>query len=132
MPLKNREIYENALRILAQNLPGTDNEDFADRAPYLIASFCTEALEINRHLCEALGKTPISEFERVWLPLEENFPLADRLAPIACLYLAAMLILDEDAEISDKLYARYCEKITALWHEIPAMLHKIKDKYFNK
>lgn len=130
--MKNRDIYDSALRILAQSMPGTENNDFEERAPYLLASFCGEVLDLNRHLCEALGKSPLTEFERVWIPLEENFPLADRLAPIACLYLAAMLILDEDAEISDKLYARYCEKITALWHEIPAMLHKIKDKYFNK
>ena len=130
--LKNREIYENALRILAQSTVVGENEDYAERAPYLIASFCTEALEINRHLCEALGKTPIEDFERVWLPLEENFPLLDRLAPIACLYVAAMLILDEDSETSDKLYARCCEKLAALWHEIPAILQKIKDKYFTK
>ena len=130
--MKNRDIYENALRILAQSTAAGENEDFEERAPYLIASFCTEALEINRHLCEAIGKTPMSDFERVWLPLEENFPLIDRLAPIACLYLAAMLILDEDGDTSDKLYARYCEKITALWQEIPAAIEKIKEKYFSK
>ena len=130
--MKNRDIYETALRILAQSTVTGENEDFEERAPYLIASFCSEALEINRHLCEALGKTPITDFERVWLPLEETFPLLDRLAPIACLYLAAMLILDEDSETSDKLYARYCEKLTALWQEIPAVIEKIKEKYFHK
>ena len=88
--------------------------------------------KLNTKLCEALGKTPITKFDRVLIPLEENFPLVDRLAPIACLYLAAMLILDEDAESSDKLYARCCEKIAALWKEIPAIIHKIKEKYFNK
>ena len=130
--MTNRDIYDSALKILAQSNLSSDNEDFAERAPYLIASFCAEALELNRHLCEALGKTPIASFDRVLIPLEENFPLVDRLAPIACLYLAAMLILDEDAETSDKLYARCCEKIAALWKEIPAIIHKIKDKYFNK
>ena len=130
--MKNRDIYENALRILAQSTLVGENEDFEERAPYLIANFCSEAMEINRHLCEAIGKTPVGEIESVWLSLEENFPLLDRLAPIACLYLAAMLILDEDGETSDKLYARYCEKITSLWQEIPAVIEKIKEKYFNK
>ena len=130
--MKNRDIYESALRILAQSSVLGENEDFEDRAPYLLASFCSEALEINRHLCEALGMTPLTQMDSVLLPLEETFPLLDRLAPIACLYLAAMLILDEDGETSDKLYARYCEKITALWHEIPAVIEKIKEKYFHK
>ena len=130
--MKNKDIYKSALSLISEDPSKEQNEDLAERAPYLIASFCTEALEINRHLCEALGKTPVSDFERVWLPLEESFPLLDRLAPIACLYLAAMLILDEDGETSDKLYARYCEKLTALWQEIPATLEKIKEKYFHK
>jgi hypothetical protein len=130
--LKNRDIYESALRILAQSAAAGENTDFEERAPYLIASFCADTLELNRHLCEAAGKSPLAGFEKVWISLEENFPLIDRLAPIACLYLAAMLILDEDGEISDKLYARYCDKITEIWQEIPAVIEKIKEKYFSK
>ena len=130
--MKNRDIFENALRILAQSSVAGDTEDYAERAPFLIADFCTEALDLNTRLCEATGKTPITEFERVWLPLEENFPLLDRLAPIACLYVAAMLILDEDDELSDKLYARFCDKLASVWKEIPALLESIKEKYFHK
>ena len=130
--MKNREIYESALRIIAQSTSAGDTADFEERAPYLIANFCAETIELNRHLCRMLGKTALDSFERVFTSLDEKFPLIERMAPLACLYLAAMLILDEDAETSDKLYARYCDKITALWQEIPATIEKIKEKYFNK
>ncbi|MBQ8330979.1 MAG: hypothetical protein IJX94_00590 [Clostridia bacterium] len=128
--MKNREIYENALRILAQNTTSGENEDYEERAPYLIASFCTEAEDTDRFLRLALGEAVAATFEKVWLALEADFPLLDRLAPVACLYVAAMLILDEDGDLSDKLYERYCDIMSGIRSDIPATLESISDTYF--
>ncbi|MBQ9783399.1 MAG: hypothetical protein IJW44_02655 [Clostridia bacterium] len=128
--MTNREIYENSLRLLAQGVVSGENEDYEERAPYLIASFCTEAEEIDSYLRKALGMAAAQSFGKVWLALEEEFPLLERLAPVACLYLAAMLILDEDSELSDKLYDRYCDAISSIRNGIPAALESIVDRYF--
>ena len=128
--MKNQEIFNHALRVLAQSTVSGGNEDYEERAPYLIASFCNEALEIDRSLRKSIGESPAADFHKVWLALDENFPLLDRLVPAACLYLAAMLVLDEDSELSDKLYDRYCAGISAVWNEIPMALESITDKYF--
>ena len=128
--MKNREIYENALRILAQSTTAGENEDYEERAPYLIASFCTEAEDTDRYLRLALGEAMAATFEKVWLALEADFPLLDRLAPVACLYVAAMLVLDEDSTLSDKLYERYCDIMSRIRSGIPAALEHILDAYF--
>lgn len=128
--MTNREIYESSLRVLAQSVTTGENEDYEERAPYLIAAFCTEAEEMDGYLRQALGMETSPSFGKVWQDLDEEFPLLERLAPAACLYLAAMLILDEDGELSDKLYDRYCDAMSSLRNGIPATLESIVDRYF--
>lgn len=123
-------IYENALRLLAQRVDEDENEDLAERAPYLIAAFCTEASELDNDIRAAYGLPPAAAFEGVWLDLKDPFPLSDKLVPVACLYLAAMLILDEDSELSDRLYDRYCDGMATLRSSIPATTESIIDRYF--
>ena len=125
----NRTIYENALRLLAQSTAEGENPDFEERAPFLLASFCSEAQEVDHYLRMRTGDRPASDFEKVWLPLDEEFPLSERLAPLACLYLASLLILEEDGELSDRLYDRYCDGITAIWNGIPSVVESITQEY---
>ena len=126
----NKEIYENALGLLGQSTDENENEDLAERAPYIRAQFGTEALYIDTALRRTLGKEDATDFHKVWLSLDDNFPLLDRLSPIASMYLAAMLMIDEDGELSDKLYDKYCDAISSLQMEIPASLESITNKYF--
>jgi len=65
----------------------------------------------------------------VWLALDELFPLSEQLAPIACLYVAAMLVLDEDSELSDTLYDRFCDAMLTLRGSIAASVEAIRDIY---
>ena len=104
--MSNYEIYENALRILGIPVNSEGSEDYEERAPYLIAAFCTSVLEIDEFLRMAAGLGSTPHFNRVWLSLDEDFPLLDRLAPIASLDLASSLVTDENAELSDRLYER--------------------------
>lgn len=127
--MKNREIYRLALRLLAQQPESEETEDWEERAPYFIASFCCEASEVDRYLRQSLNMSGTVDFTRVWIDLDESFPLSDRLAPLGGLYLAAMLILDEDNELSDRLYERYCDGMTALRCGIPATVESIADLY---
>ena len=130
--MQNQEIFDLALRILSQSEEQGGIEDYEERAPYLIASFCTQAASIDRRLRETAALPPAPLFHAACLELEEEFPRLERLAPLCCLYLAAMLVLEENEALSDKLYDRYSEGMTAVWNEIPALLESIRNEYFSE
>ena len=125
----NQEIYEHALALLSLGHSTDENEDFAEQAPYHLAAFCTEAEDADRALRQHQGVGAAEEFNKVRIPLDEEFPLCDRLAPAAALYLAAMLILDEDPDRSDRLYDRYGEALSDAYQGIPATLESITQHY---
>ena len=127
--MKNKDIYKAALHLLSQPVSEDENEDFEDRAPFLISAFCFDVLEIDSALRRLLGIKPLEDFNRVYLPLDEDFPLVDKLAYPAAKYLAAMLVIDENPELSDKLYEQYCDSISRLRSEIPCVSESIKNKY---
>ena len=128
--MKCKEIYDSALRFLAESTSPTDNDDYEERAPYLLATFCSELAGTDAALRRILGKCAQSNFSEVYLPLDNDFPLLSRFASAAALYLAAMLIIDDEQSFSDKLYERYCDKIAAICSTVPALSEKIKNKYF--
>lgn len=110
----NQEIYEGALRLISESLEEGENEDYKDRASYLIAAFCCETEELEASIRRRLGLESRATFNPVWVSLDDEFPTLDRLAVAACLYVAAMLILDDDPERSDKLYDRYSDSLASL------------------
>ena len=123
--MKNQDIYEHALALLSLGHSSAENEDLAEQAPYHLADFCTENEDLNRWL----SMSSTEEYSHTYLPLEQDFPLCDRLAPAAALYLAAMLILDEDEDRSDRLYGRYTEELSNIRYGIPATLESIRKVY---
>ncbi len=127
--MKNQSIYDAALRLLAESTVAGENADYEERAPFLLAAFCTETAHLDSRYRHAADSEVVLR-EAVCLPLEEEFPLSDRFTTAAALYLAAMLILDSDEERSDKLYAQYCDAIMRISQAIPATLMPITDKYF--
>ena len=127
--MTNREIYEAALHLLAQPAESGENEDFEERAPFLIAAFCNEVSEVAGWMRGMMGLSDGTSFDRVCLDMDEEFPLPDRFATAAALYVAAMLVLDEDASLSDRLYDRYCDAISSLRNGIPYTNESITDCY---
>lgn len=128
--MQNRSIYNAALRLLGESVAEGENEDYEERAPYLIATFCSEMCELNERLCRAKGTTVSELAECVCLELDQAFPLSTRFSSAASLYLAAMLILESDEDRSDKLYARFSDAISRIADGIPAALESIVDRYF--
>ena len=128
--MQNRVIYDAALRLLGESTAEEENEDYEERAPYLIATFCSEMRELNEKLARAKGTASPELSECVCLALDEKFPLADRFSSAASLYLAAMLILEYDEDRSDKLYAQFSDAVSRIADGIPAMLETISNRYF--
>ena len=123
------DILTAALKLLGEDGETEENEDYAERAPYIIASFVSETSEADSMYRLAHGKAALQLSERVYLPLNESFPLSGRFASLAAFYLASMLIADESPELSDKLYDKYCDGVSAILSALPATLHGIGQEY---
>ncbi len=127
--MKNRDIYDAALKILAASAEPCDSSDYEERAPYLIAAFCCETGDIDEAYRKANELDPPQKNDPVFLPLGDDFPCCDRFTHAAVLYLASMLIIDENAELSDKLFDKYCDSLSAIASSIPAVTESIIDRY---
>ncbi|MBP3314985.1 MAG: hypothetical protein J6M03_04095 [Clostridia bacterium] len=114
MSSTNKQIYQSALGLIGELNDPMLCEDYEERAPYILASFCSLASEIDKKLriIDSLDAGP--SFSHVCLSLDAAFPLCDRLSPAASLYLAAMLVLGEDDGLSDSLYDKYCDAISSI------------------
>ncbi|NLW73999.1 MAG: hypothetical protein GX057_03765 [Clostridiales bacterium] len=121
------EIYEAALSMIGER-NAVHNADYAERAPYLLAAFCCEAAQIDRLYRKTKGYGKQPEFGSVMIELASPFSLSPRFLGPASLYLAAMLVLDEDEELSDRLYGKYCDAMSAICSEVGAT-EKIIDVY---
>ena len=124
-----KEIFESALRLLGESAETGDNDDYEERAPYLLASLCTDLCELDSALCRSAGLEPSKASHPLWIALESEFPLCARLASAAAFYLAAMLVIDYDEELSDKLYDRYCDSVSVISSAIPFEIESIINRY---
>lgn len=127
--MKNQDIYDAALKILAQRDEVGVNEDYEERAPYLIAAFCSESARADEAYRKANGLPKRTSQSAVYLDLSAEFPCCSRFAPTASVYLASMLVIDESPDLSDKLFDRYSDMMSALCMEIPAEVESISDRY---
>ena len=114
MSSTNKQIYQSALGLIGELNDPMLCEDYEERAPYILASFCSLASEIDKKLriIDSLDAQP--SFSHVCLSLDASFPLCDRLCPAAALFLAAMLVIGENDELSDSLYDKYCDAIASI------------------
>lgn len=108
------KIYESALALLGESMALDDNTDYEERAPYIIAAFCSEAQDADKDWRRIFDLEAQSSWDTLCVPLEEEFPLSDRFANAAAFYLAAILVLDSDEQLSDKLYERFCDAISTI------------------
>ena len=137
MGYTNIEIYNGALGILAELNDPDNNSDYEERAPYLIASFCTIAKDLDKRIRTIEGLDPAQSFSPVCLSPMDQFPLCDALVPAAMLYVASMLVIDYSSELSESLYDKYCDAISTLAAQVnsadtseSAVSHPIVQKYF--
>ncbi len=130
--MKCSEIFKSALRLLNEKGAEDENEDFAERAPFILAAMFSEAAKTDQNYRKANGLGEQGSFSPTYVELSEDFPLSSRFASAATFYLASLLILDENEELSDTFYEKYCDSMSAIASEIPkpvATIEKIKNVY---
>lgn len=123
-------IYQGALRLLAESVEAEDNQDYRDRAPYILGTFCSQTRGVDAVARKLRGIKKASVGDVVYLDLDSQFPLLDDFAPAAELYLAAMLVIDYDAPLYERLFERYCDLISTVCASIESVSEKIVNKYF--
>ena len=123
-------IYQGAIRFLGESTDDGDNQDYLDRAPYILGAFCSQTRGIDAQARRMRGIKETKDADVVYLALDSQFPLLDDFAPAAELYLAAMLVIDYDAALYERLFARYCDLISTVCSSIEAISESTVNKYF--
>ena len=125
-----KEIYDTAISLVAESRDPADTADYEERAPYLLAAFCSELKDTDQKL-RTLSGDDESEFgDTLYLKLDSVFPLQSKLSACAALYLAAMLVIDDQPELSDRLYDRYCDSVCRITESISCANEKTVNRYF--
>ena len=104
-------------------------EDYEERAPYLLASFLNRCAPLDRLYRRANALGASAGFDGACFPLDDAFPLSAIFATAATYYLAAMLVLDENEEMSDRFFAMYADELTSIRTSIPAVVEPILNKH---
>lgn len=126
--MTNRELLTSAVALVCEDT-ATVPDDYEDRAPYLLASFYTHCTSLDAKYRQANGLSATTYKEYAALSLDEKFPLSPVLAPCAVYYLAAMLVLDENEVLSDKLFALYVNTVSELQASLPMTRESIAEVY---
>jgi hypothetical protein len=127
--VKNREVYESALRLLAEPDDSGRLEDFELRAPYVLGGFFYENGRLESEYRKYLGLDTREFVHAVFADLDDDFPFAERFVPAAEYYLASMLVIDEDGELSDKFFDLYSSSMSNIVGELPGSIERIADVY---
>jgi len=129
--MTNMEIYTATLRLINEISDVDRSSDYQDRAPYILANFITDNVALNRQYCQLMGILPRNVAVRTHMALAEEFPLADVFFIPAEYYLAYLLLADENPELSDMFFDRFCLSIASILAKIPATREKIVNAYPN-
>ena len=105
-------------------------EDYTTRAQFLLATFVTQYAHLNGIYREAHGMEPCEiSTDIAAIDPEDNFPICDVFTPAAIQYLASALVIDENEEMSDKLFDRYVNIILEISKNLPSKPGAIIDRY---
>ena len=114
------DIFKSALRLLNEIGDEDNNGDYAERAPYILSSMFSNAASIDKKYRAANGLEEQPAFSPVYTELTADFPLCDRFASSAAFYLASLLIIDANEQLSDSFFERFCDGMAAISAEIPS------------
>ena len=128
MSYTNNDIYLSALALIDESTSKGDTSDLAERAPFIIATFCSTCKTLDKKLRERDSLEAQSKFSSVKLSLDAEFPLCEALSAPASTYLASMLVIDENPSLSESLYDKYCDAIATIGAECSCSA--INDVYF--
>ena len=124
-----RELFENALRAIAERPSESSISDYEERAGYILATFCTECAPLDRRYRKAHGMNDASYASSAYVELTKTVPFCDALTSAAVYYLCAMLTMDENESMSDTFFELYTDAIATIQASLPGVCEPIADRY---
>ena len=127
--MTNQEIYDAALSMACEVEVPNANEDYRERATYLIAALCYRYAPLDVRYREAQGLEKQNLLPINCLPLSATFPLCDDFGTAVSTALAGMLTLSENPDMSARLSALADEMFAELRARIPYQKERIAQMY---
>ncbi len=124
--MRNLDVLNAACALICEAVGTSD--DYESRAPYIIGTFLRTCKQVDRDWRLAHGMEPTPAYGN-YPPMSDNFPFVDELSPAATYYLAAMLAMDENSELYEKLYDLFTDAVATVAASIPVTTHPIKQVY---
>ena len=123
------EIYNSAVQLLSEDQDMPDIADYERRSGYLLATFTMLAVPVDTTYRELNSLPPLTQKSYTCVDLKKFFPLSVVFAPAATYYLAAMLVLEENEKLSDKLFDLYVNEMATIQASFQGQIQKTTDRY---
>ena len=127
--MKIQEIYDGALRLAGEISLSGANEDYEERAPYLTAIICHRYGHLDRLYRKAHGLEEQNLLSLTKFPFPATFPLSDCFVYPISLHLAALLVLEENPDLSQHLTDMADHAVEEIRHSIPFCKEEIISHY---
>lgn len=124
-----REIYEAAVHMVCEEPDDDTSADYEDRAAYILPTFCGHCAVSDVKYRLAHGMAAVTPTSAAYMELTEAFPLSEVFVAPATYYLAAMLTVDENEELSERFFALYTDALAAVEASLPASGETVADRY---
>ena len=127
--MTNHEIYDAALRLASEVANTGTNDDYQERAPYLIAAACHRYAALDSCYRDANGLESQKILEINCFPLTTLFPLCNVFSVPVSMAVAGMLVLEENPQMSERLLKIADDVIAEIQKAIPFKKEKILSHY---
>lgn len=126
-----QDLIRSAIATICEDTTTSQNiEDYNLRSQFLLATFVTQYAQLDGIYRKAHAMEPYEiSTDVAAIDPEDDFPLCDVFSPAAIQYLASALVIDENEEMSDKLFDRYINIILEISKNLPSKAEAIIDRY---
>ena len=127
--MTNHEIYDAALRLASEVSNLDTNEDYQERAPYLIAAACHRYAGLDATYREAHELEQQKILDINCFPLTTLFPLSSIFSVPVSMAVSGMLVLEENPQMSERLLKMADDIIAEIQKALPFKKEKILSHY---
>jgi hypothetical protein len=103
--------------------------DVDEKFPFALASVCSNLAYLDREYRKMKGYDEQPEFSEFIIEVSDYFPLSDRFAFPAIMYLSSMMLIDIDEKRSDDFYDKYALSVSKICSELPFETKSTVEKY---
>lgn len=126
--MKYFELIENAVALVCEDPASDTTDDYYERAAYILGTFVSQSAEYDNRYRITKGEDTVTHAITLFVDSERDFALSDVFIPIAVHYLAAMLVLEENEEMSEKFFSLYTDGLSSLLASL-STVEPITDRY---